>query len=331
MQSSQDSIEFILQTANSLQTDYQLINFYLQQKDAANAEQLFYQIPNKYEFTNLQAVEYEKMAEIIDLQVALIIENRNIQELTEQETEMLYELSADSLHKAGGIARSILTINGSEEFSCGIIIPVLEESPDFATPPAQPELKFNLTPNPAKDYFVTDYELPVSDFRKANFSMYNSENVKVYRQAVTNRVYQLLIETGGFVPGYYNCKLSADGTEYAQKIVAIKPDQITAEQREQAEKIKKEMKLHLVSDRLVIFPNPAKDFVIVRYNFEKSSKQNGRVLLTDNAGKIVRIKNLTSNIGQQSVSVSGLPVGMYTISISFGQQIETAKFVVSDK
>ena len=329
LQNSQDSLILLLQTANTLQTDYQLVNVYLQQKDVAIAEQLFEQIPAKYELTQLQIVEHEKMSEIIDLQIALITANRTIQKLTELERQTLNELATDTLHKAGGVDRNILTINELAEFTYGIIIPILEAPQDYSTPPEMPNLVFNLSPNPADDYFIVEYELPVYNFTNGSFSMFNFENKKVYEQQLTNRVYQLLIETASFTPGTYVCKLSSDGKEYAQELITIKADQMTTEQSEQSEELKTRIDLQLLSSPLAIFPNPANDFVVVKYNFTINNFTIGNIIFTDNTGKIVKTEIITTNTGQQTISTTNLSKGMYNISIQIdGIIIETNKIII---
>ena len=327
VQSSKDSLLYLLENENNLTGKYRLLSYYISKKDHVNAEIVLNSIETEFELTARQQVEYDKMVIFTNIQLNLFENNKTYFEVDSIQRQKLYLLSEDTLSQAGTYARSVISLIDRVEYDFNFSFP--ENKPkDFAPPPSQPELIFNLTPNPAKDYFVAEYELPLSNFTNARFTMYNYDNVKVYERTLNKRAYQLLVETEEFIPGTYICKLNADGKEFTQKLITIKADQMTNEQTEHSEQIKNS-ELQNVTNYLAIFPNPANDFVVVKYNFEDRDFTIGNIIFTDNTGKTVKTEPIATNTRQQTISTTDLAKGMYNISIQLdGIIIETNKVII---
>jgi predicted outer membrane repeat protein len=76
----------------------------------------------------------------------------------------------------------------------------------------------------------------------------------------------------------------------------------------------------LLNENMFAYPNPAKGFVYLR-NAENSS----RFVVYDNLGKVVLSKNLN---GENQIDISKLNAGLYYITLSESDQLQTQKLIV---
>ncbi|MCX6233130.1 MAG: T9SS type A sorting domain-containing protein [Bacteroidetes bacterium] len=67
-------------------------------------------------------------------------------------------------------------------------------------------------------------------------------------------------------------------------------------------------------DHLKLFPNPAWDYVIVYFNTSEY-EINGKLLMFDVNGKLIKTMILSDNFNQLTVSLKNLPNGIYMISL----------------
>jgi len=72
-----------------------------------------------------------------------------------------------------------------------------------------------------------------------------------------------------------------------------------------------------------VFPNPADNYLNVNLNTEYS---RFNITLTDITGKVIRI--ISTKKHQKTIDISGLPAGLYMISVSHKKKIiGTDKFI----
>lgn len=78
-----------------------------------------------------------------------------------------------------------------------------------------------------------------------------------------------------------------------------------------------------------LFPNPARD--VLTLNLEVEQAGNGQLLLTDVAGKVLRVQdlNLDSGLSSFPIRVAELPAGVYFLRFSQGDVLETRRFVIA--
>jgi len=67
-------------------------------------------------------------------------------------------------------------------------------------------------------------------------------------------------------------------------------------------------------DHLRVFPNPSWDYVIVYYNIT-DSKVNGKLVMNDMNGKLIKMIELPDQLNQMTISLSDLPNGIYMLSL----------------
>ncbi len=323
-QSSKDSLLYLLENENNLSGKYRLLSYYISKKDHINAENLLNSIDTDFELNQSQRSEYNKILVFYFIQKDLLENNKTYFELDSLQKQNLLSLSEDTVSQSGAYARSIISLIDNVEYDFNFPhIP--EEQQDFSYRNLlELELVFKLTPNPAKDYFIAEYEIPSYNFTNAFFKMYNSHNKKVHEEQLKKRAFQLLIETEKFASGVYICKLFVDGKESANDLITIKQDKMIAEQMEQSDKFKDSQ----FKEELHIFPNPASNFIFVKYNIENEIFENGKIILCDNSGKTVKTKKLKTKKGEIPISISDLSEGIYNVIISVDDKIiKIKKFV----
>ncbi len=82
-----------------------------------------------------------------------------------------------------------------------------------------------------------------------------------------------------------------------------------------------------------IYPNPAKQFIIVEYDLNEKFKsgQEAGIFITNAEGKRIENKFVSKQKDQISVITSSLPVGMYICTLSVnGKTLESQKFIITD-
>lgn len=308
---SNDSLIYLLQIAEDLESDYQLIDLYLKNQNTQQAAELFGQLPDKYELTYLEQSEYEKMSEIINLQINLINEARTINDLSESEKQTLYQLSEDDFTKAGGIARNILSIADSLEIDYLVFYPEIVPMPEYSTGSGIFEITFDVSPNPANDYFVADYNLGTKNFFNSEFRMYDFNNQLVLSQNLEYPEYQILIETENIEAGIYLCKLYKDNEEISSKSILIKSENLS------------NLTDFQNLSGLQIYPNPAKDFVTLCTN----EIQNSTIEIYNSIGQKVYQTEVKSS--QTEISTNDFVSGVYIIQLKNGYEIiNTVKLII---
>ncbi|MCX6233189.1 MAG: T9SS type A sorting domain-containing protein [Bacteroidetes bacterium] len=73
-------------------------------------------------------------------------------------------------------------------------------------------------------------------------------------------------------------------------------------------------------DHLKLFPNPAWDYVIVYYNTSEY-EINGKLLIYDVNGKLIKTMILSNYLNQLTVSLKNFPNGVYMISLFVGDNL----------
>ncbi|MBN2663438.1 MAG: T9SS type A sorting domain-containing protein, partial [Bacteroidales bacterium] len=216
------------------------------------------------------------------------------------------------------------------EFGYGVVIPIIDSTGNKSVEqPLLPKLDFEVSPNPASEYFLVDYQLPVTKFQNAEFVMYNSDSRKVYSQPITKYWYQLLVETDNILPGFYVCKLFMDNTELAKRGIIIKPDLMTVDEKVKAEKQLSEFdEIIFESNKfLLIFPNPANDFVQLVCDYKSQTASN--IEIVDAQGKILITEKFDAQNNILKINTSMLSNGIYSVNlINDGEILATEKLVI---
>ncbi len=80
---------------------------------------------------------------------------------------------------------------------------------------------------------------------------------------------------------------------------------------------------------IIVYPNPAKEYVFVTYNIDKVNPGKIVLQITDSKASTVKIIKLNQSENRIKISTSDLKKGVYTISLKTeGKIIDTKKIVV---
>jgi hypothetical protein len=333
---SSDSLILLLTSDNTLYSYYSLVSYYLYLNDFENAELTMQQIPIKYELSAFEQKEYNGMSQIVDIQTDLFNQNLTYSDISEEQKGVLYTLSNDTLLRSGVIARNIISLVDTVEFSYGVVIPIIDTTENKSVEQTLlPKLEFEVSPNPANEYFLVDYQLPIafSDLQSENnsysakFVMFNYNGEIVYSQPITKHWYQLLVETDNIQPGFYVCKLYMDNTELAKRGIIIKPDLMSAEQNENAGKQQTKFnELQLDNNKLLrLYPNPASTYVFV----EISKLQVASIEIVDAQGKVLITEKIDEHTNILKINTSMLVNGIYYVNLINDNKIQaTEKLII---
>ncbi len=329
IQSSKDSLLILLENETNLEGKYRLLAYRIAENNYVEAQKTLQSIGTDIELSSRQQAEYDKMLVFTNLQLDLLQSGKTYFEMDSTQLEQIYSLANDSLSQAGVYAKGIISLLNKTEYDLNFQISEhISKSSNSSSASQSPQLMFNITPNPANDYFIVKYELPIYNFKTAYFRMYNSDKNKVYEQKLDKRAYQLLLETASFVPGKYLCKLSADGKEYSSDFVIINPNGMIP--------IQKELVLETadnqgINNKLQVFPNPAKDMIFINYNLTSEKYATAKIIIIDNNGKIVKIEKLTTGSSQIKIPTSNLSNGTYNISLQSDNEIIATQTIIIKK
>ncbi|MDD4748322.1 MAG: T9SS type A sorting domain-containing protein, partial [Salinivirgaceae bacterium] len=182
----------------------------------------------------------------------------------------------------------------------------------------EPVFTFNASPNPANDYFVVEYDLATKDFATAEIRMFNKNGEQVYKQGLTKRAFQLLIETESFEPGVYVCRLYNNSKQLESKTIVIKPNLMTDSE------IINEAETMLGNETLfMVYPNPTSDFVTINTN----RTENCVLELYNASGVRVYQSNVISTTTK--INTTNYKTGIYYVRlVKEGEVLETVKLIV---
>lgn len=328
---------YLNQTSEIENAEEEIIELLESDQSQEGKQQLFIHYISKGNYEQAQAVynqmnPSQSLQQIFAIQLQLTENNLTYLDMTREQFTQIEQISLENSTQAGAIARNIKMYLTGEEHHYTMRQPQ-PQGMDFVPPPQMPELNFEISPNPAEDYFVADYKLPVFNFTTAEFKMYNAKNEEVYNQSLAYPELQILVETRGFEPGLYYCKLITDGKEEATETVIIKPGEITTGQYITIRTTDRNYNPDIEQNKITIYPNPASDEITINLKNSALSIRQFTLTICDNTGKEVYNKQYTSipeGINKQlKIDVTNLQSGNYSVQlISEGKIIAVEKFIV---
>jgi hypothetical protein len=84
--------------------------------------------------------------------------------------------------------------------------------------------------------------------------------------------------------------------------------------------------LEVSTSGLEVFPNPAKEFIVINYPI--AGKENIDITVTSAEGKIVYRPQLPSNTSNLRFQTSNLRAGLYFVCLKNGKQTSVKKFLI---
>ncbi len=322
-----DTIENILVSENNLDKKYQLVNFYVSQNRIQDAQNVLSDIPQNFELSNSEQTDYEKNTQFYTIKFDLKNANKSWFEMTEEQQSVIETLAEDSLSSAGSKARAVMSLINGVDY--GYPVPVFDENGNKNSNQTHEKLPetFNVFPEYAKDYFITEYVLNekenVKDVKIAVFDNFGKE---IKNFDVKTPANQFLTECENWKTGTYKVRKFVNGKITEEKKVIIGQ---ANSQTANSEIKTSDINTTEFGENLKIYPNPAKDYFFVKYNIKNKQAGNTKLQISDGKGVVIKNIKIDNVFGQIKVSTSLLKKGIYSVSLICDKKIaETVKIVI---
>ena len=152
---------------NDLESTYQIVESWLQEKNSSEAQNVLNTIPTQFKLTERQQKAYEDYKKITDLKIKAMNGSRTIADFNEMEVLELVELADRDLGRAGEQAKGILNFFYGYQYITQQL-PFVGEAVEQRTESVLPSAKtmpvnvpsfVQVTPNPASNEVTFHYDL----------------------------------------------------------------------------------------------------------------------------------------------------------------------------
>ena len=199
----------------NIAADKQIVSTYFYEENYVAANNLLDLIPDLYNLQGEKLQEFNDYRDLLDLQINLKQESRNIFLLSNSEKAQLMVLADNSSGDAKYAAQSILSFVYGNEY-CDCITPIeggsnksssyVYSQDDMAKAMG---LGLSVKPNPAAVYSSVDFTLPYS-VDQAELHLINSDGKIVYSQKVSGIQGQVTLDIRSYSSGAYIVRLQAN-------------------------------------------------------------------------------------------------------------------------
>jgi hypothetical protein len=203
------------------QADQQIISSYLQQGDIANAQSLLAQLPSIYSLEGDELLAYNDYNTLMQLQINLMLQGRNICELTTAEEATVNLLAAQGYGGTKKQAQSILEYAYGQHFYNCPDLPegiALKQQHLVSFNSDQDVIKISIKPNPADTWVAIDYVLPFSADEGMMYIVDVSgktiESIILYQNNG-----QKVVDARKIPTGIYVCRIESSGYSNSKKLV----------------------------------------------------------------------------------------------------------------
>lgn len=203
----------------------QIIDSYLQEGNATDAQSSLNSISVTYDIAPEDSAEFNRYISLKQLQINLINQGRNVFLLDSTEKQLLISISDNSNGIAGAQASNILEFVYSDHFCNCPEIPdsvthKAYESPSIR-PPASSEIELQVFPNPAKSWTAFEYKLPYND-GDVSIIIYNSSGQIENTLPITDSQGQVIWDVRDSNPGVYFYILKLNNEQKSGNLIIVK-------------------------------------------------------------------------------------------------------------
>jgi hypothetical protein len=210
----------------NMEADKQIVATYLYEDDYTNANTLLNMIPDLYDLQGDRLQEFNDYVELLNLQIDLKQQNRNIFMLSEAEKSQLINLADNSNGDAQSGAQSILSFVYGNQY-CDCITPIAggdnkssSTSYNYTNEDMAKAMGYDLNakPNPANTYSSIDYKLAIG-IDQAELQLINAEGKIVLTKKVSGIQGQHTIDVRPFKAGAYIIRLISEDYSLTKSII----------------------------------------------------------------------------------------------------------------
>ncbi len=158
-----DSLHYWLAIQEDLMADYTKIDAYLQEGDIAKANFLLGQIPQTYDLSGNQSMEYTYFQQLKQLQMDLLNQSLRLRDFNSTQVQQLLAIAESSEGLAGQQAKNILNFAYASAYEPSIILPGMANQALRISGKTEVSLNdpnmIKAFPNPATDLLTFEYRL----------------------------------------------------------------------------------------------------------------------------------------------------------------------------
>ncbi|NPD47628.1 MULTISPECIES: T9SS type A sorting domain-containing protein [unclassified Lentimicrobium] len=208
----------------NIEADKQIVGTYLYEDNYTAANNLLNLIPNLYNLQGEKLQEFNDYKELLNLQVALKQQDRNVFMLNSTEKSQLIDLAENSNGEAKYGAQNILSFVYGDNY-CDCISPINQNKAstssfyysqdDFAKAMG---LSMDIKPNPATIYTSIDYTLPIG-IEKAMLQLINVEGKTLHTENIDGVQGQITFDIRNHPNGTYLIKIQAGDYQLSETLI----------------------------------------------------------------------------------------------------------------
>ncbi|OYT15556.1 MAG: hypothetical protein B7C24_12505, partial [Bacteroidetes bacterium 4572_77] len=189
----------------NINADKQIVSTYLYEDNYTAANNLLNLIPDLYNLEGEKLQAFNDFKDLLNLQVGLKQQDRNIFTLNDSEKLQLLSLAENSTGNAKYGARNILSFVYGDNY-CDCITPIEGGGNKSTTSSYVYSQSINIKPNPASVYSSIDYTLPIG-VEHATLQLINVEGKIVYSQEISGMQGQTTLDVRAYKSGTYVFRL----------------------------------------------------------------------------------------------------------------------------
>jgi len=208
----------------NIAADKQIVGCYLYEENYTAANNLLDLIPDLYNLEGEKLQEFNDYRDLLNLQITLKQQDRNIFTLNDTEKSQLLALADNSTGDAKYGARSILSFVYGDNY-CDCITPIEGSGNKSSSYVYSQEdmakamgLSLNAKPNPAMIYTSVDFTLPIGT-EQAELQLINVDGKIVYSQKVSGIQGQVTLDIRYYKSGAYIFRLQAADYNISESII----------------------------------------------------------------------------------------------------------------
>jgi hypothetical protein len=216
-----NEVRLWLGNIGGLQADKQIIATYLQQGDFTAAQSLLSQLPSSYSLSGDDLLAYNDYNTMMQLQINLMQEGRNIFDLNSSELATVNLMATQGYGSAKKQAQSILEYAYNQHFyDCPSLPDSLTLKQHYASNVFNREeaIQVSVKPNPAHTWVAFDYSLPFSE-DKGEIVIIDITGQIIESIHIDQNKGQKVLDTRHIPAGVYIYKIKSSGYSSSGKLV----------------------------------------------------------------------------------------------------------------
>jgi len=214
-----DSLVALLKRDGSLNSTYDLVSLWFDQKQYDSVYSLLNQIPAVYSLSPQEEESHARFTSLYPILHQVDTSVAGINSLTSSQVATLTSMAGNDLDLPGAYARNLLIMKGSLAYEEPIIFPTANTKASLIRHSYNPSLTnheksfIRVFPNPAKNYFIVEYLMEKKEGGNGNswLTLYDLNGRVILNHSARKGFDQLVVPTGDIPAGNYLLRLTRDG------------------------------------------------------------------------------------------------------------------------